>query len=200
MENKVIVKGYSAPEVNKSEILRYLGAAEGDITPLVDSCLCEAEDKLIYRLCYAEFPVCIEGENIDLGFTTVSSHSLAVCLAECDTIALMCATVGVGIDRLIKRYSSVTPSRSVVLQAIGSERVEALCDLFCDELRAEMASLGKTIRPRFSPGYGDLPLDVQRAVFGALSPEKYIGVSLGADLFMTPTKSVTAIIGIKNVK
>lgn len=201
MVTRIFVKSYENPKLNKKEILRYLDSAPGtEIDDLIDSCVAEAEDKLIYKLCYARFPISVSGEDLDLGFTRVSSHSLALCLKECDEIVLLCGTVGVGIDRLIKKYSAILPSRSVALQALGSERVEALCDEFCAELALEEGAKGREIRPRFSPGYGDLPIEMQKDIFATLAPEKYVGVSLGADLFMTPTKSVTAIIGIKNVK
>ena len=49
---------------------------------------------------------------------------------------------------------------------------------------------------RFSPGYGDLPLDVQRPLFAALDVPRKIGVSLTDSLLMAPSKSVSAIIGI----
>ena len=71
---------------------------------------------------------------------------------------------------------------------------------FCEELSATEAERGRTIRPRFSPGYGDLSINLQRDIFSALEPTKMIGVSLDPDMFMTPSKSVTAIVGIKNVK
>ena len=50
--------------------------------------------------------------------------------------------------------------------------------------------------PGFSPGYGDLPLDLQREIFAALDCPKRIGVSLNESLLMSPSKSVSAIIGL----
>ena len=50
-------------------------------------------------------------------------------------------------------------------------------------------------KPRFSPGYGDLSLEVQKEIFSLLDCPRKIGVSLGDSLLMTPSKSVTAIIG-----
>ena len=86
-------------------------------------------------------------------------------------------------------------SKELFFQAIGAERIEALCDAFEAELRADLASEGKYLGARFSPGYGDLPLTLQRDVFAALKPEKTLGLTLGENLLMTPTKTVTAIAG-----
>ena len=197
----VITKGYTAPDVDKNEVLRYARAKGDEATlALLESCIAEAEDKLSYNVCYARFGIEINGDKIDLGFTRTCSHSLARCLDGCHEILLLAATVGFGIDRLIGKYSLLSPSRAVILQALGSERVEALCDAFCNDLAMEEEKNGNTLRPRFSPGYGDLPLEVQREIFAALGCTRAIGVSLGDNLFMNPTKSVTAIIGIKGKK
>ena len=110
---------------------------------------------------------------------------------------MFAATVGVGIDRLITRYSIVSPARSLMLQAIGTERAEALCDLFCREIAEEKAREGSVTCPRFSPGYGDLPLELQKDIFAVLDCPRYIGVSLGESLLMSPSKSVTAIVGVR---
>ena len=82
-----------------------------------------------------------------------------------------------------------------MMQAIGAERIEALCDAFCDDMEKEM---GVSLRPRFSPGYGDLPLSVQKDIISLLEAPKRIGLSLNDSLLMSPTKSVTAFAGISN--
>ena len=43
--------------------------------------------------------------------------------------------VGADIDRLIAKHSRLSPSRALMLQAIGAERIEALCDAFCNDRR-----------------------------------------------------------------
>lgn len=196
METIVYIKTYNTPEIDKKEVLRYASVKENttEINTLLDECILETTDKLSYNACYCECPIEITGEEIDLGFTKVRSHSLSLCLDGCDRIILFCATVGLEIDRLIARYSSISPSKATVLQALGSERVEALCDVFCRDMAETM---GRELRPRFSAGYGDVPLEIQRDIFATLDPARRIGVTLGDNLFMTPSKSVTAIIGIK---
>ena len=190
---------YNAPQIDKNEALRYAGVAKGDVDSeaLLDSCIAQAEDKLSYKGCYARFEVHVSGDEVDIGFARVNSHSLAICLDGCFEIVVFCATVGVGIDRLIARYSAISPSRAIMFQALGSERVEALCNKFCAEISAEEKIKGGVTRPRFSPGYGDLSLDVQRSIFSVLEVGKRIGATLNDNLFMSPSKSVTAIIGIK---
>ena len=195
MKSKVYIKMYDAPKIDKKEVLRYAGVRDEDdgALSLLDSCIKDSESAFGYRICYSRYPVSVDGDSIDLGFSRVSSHSLALCLCNCDEVVVFCATVGVEIDRLIRRYSLTSPAIATMLQAFGSERVEALCDAFCADIEKE---IGRKLRPRFSPGYGDLPLDLQREIFSCLEPSK-IGVTLTENLFMSPSKSVTAIIGIK---
>ena len=120
------------------------------------------------------------------------SAALSKNLQNAESVILFAATVGVGIDRLISRYTRLSPAKAAILQAFGAERVEALCDAFLKEYEEEA---GVKLLPRFSPGYSDLPLEVQRDIFALLDVPKYIGVSLNDSLLMSPSKSVTAFVG-----
>ena len=199
MEVKVYTQTFSAPSVDRNEILRYAMCKERapEVEMLLDECLCEIEGRLKYSVCLTRLPVSALGDEVDLSFARVRSHLLSKYLCDCDEIFLFCATVGLEMDRLIAKYAKVSPSRSTMHQAIGSERVEALCDLVCDMIFDEMNGEGRTVKPRISPGYGDLPLSLQRDIFSLLTPEKRIGVMLSDSLMMIPSKSVTAIVGIK---
>ncbi len=200
--NAINIKEYSAPEINRREILRYMQAKGGDgaIDALIDRGLALVADKLCYRVCFTEFSVSKRDGVLDLGFTVTDSRDLEKCLDGCDKIILFAATVGVELDRLILRYGRLEPSMALCLQAIGSERAEALCDAFCADMAKEYSKKGNTLRPRFSAGYGDLPLSLQNEITKTLNTPKSIGVSLNESLLMSPSKSVTAIVGIKGEK
>ena len=196
MINKNIsLREYTAPIIDRREVLRYAGVRESDesIEYLLDRCIAEASDKITYKLCYREFDISITEDEMNLGFAKTRSELLKKRLLGCNKIVLFCATVGQDIDRIIAKHSITSPSTAVIMQALGSERVEALCDAFCDEMKNKYGD----ITSRFSPGYGDLPLSLQKDIFLALEPTKLLGVTLNSDLFMTPPKTVTAIIGIK---
>jgi len=186
------------PPVNEREALRYAGAKEAtpEMTALLHECINLCEKQLSPRVCYARYPVIQIDNQLDLGFARTDSAALRRNLAGCQEIVLFAATIGLEIDRLIARYARLSPARSVMLQAIGTERIESLCDAFENHLMEQ----GYELRPRFSPGYGDLPLGLQRDIFCALDCPRQIGVSLNASLLMTPSKSVTAIIGLSDEK
>ena len=136
------------------------------------------------------------GASLDLGFTVTHSRDLQKNLKGCCRIILFGATVGLELDRLIARYGRLSPSKALCFQAIGAERIESLCNVFNDEIDEIFREQGMYTRPRFSPGYGDLPINMQKDIFAALDCPRKIGLSLNESLLMSPSKSVTAIIGI----
>ena len=192
------VQQWSAPlpDVDLREMLRYAAcrAPDEQTLALAETCAAEGEKVLRPGLCWLEVPLTVREDEVDLGFARFTSRKLADTLRGCDRAVVFAATVGLELDRLIARYGRISPSKGLMMQALGAERIEALCDAFCAWLAQEYAPL--TLRQRFSPGYGDLPLTAQRAMFDALQCHRRIGLYLNESLLMSPTKSVTAIVGI----
>ena len=87
--------------------------------------------------------------------------------------------------------------RAAVWQAGCAAYLEEYIDGMEDGLRREAPGL--YLRPRFSPGYGDLDISHQRAMFDLLELEKRLGLSLTQTHMMLPEKSVTAIAGLSDV-
>lgn len=194
------VSSPTLPPVNEREVLRYMGVtgrANGEVLALLRSCIEESARVFTPRVCFREVLLRREGDLLDLGMARVRSASLSKALCGCERVVLLAATVGLGIDRLIAAYSRISPARAVCMQAVGAERIEALCDAFCQSLSAEYAKRGIALRPRFSPGYGDLPLELQTDLFKALDCQHFIGLTLNDSMLMSPSKSVTAIVGLK---
>lgn len=191
----VMMKTFEAPPVCEREILRYGGCdkAEHSITELMKSCVAEVQECFTYKVCWCETDVSVVGDICDFGLFSVNSRHLAKTFFGCERAVTVAATVGAELDRLITKYSVVSPSRALMLQAFGTERIEALCDAFC---RWYAENNNVKLTRRFSAGYGDLPLETQKDVFRMLECEKKIGVYLNKSLLMTPSKSVTAFAGI----
>ena len=189
MSAPVLLKIYEAPSIDRKEILRYAGCKEADASTdaLLEECLAEAQECLTYRVCYQVAPLKIDGDRCDFGGFSVCSKKLAQNLRGCKEAVLFAATVGVGIDRLIGKDLRISPAKAMMLDAIGTERIEALCDAFCKDLGI--------CRPRFSPGYGDLRLEVQKDLLTLLDCSRKINLCLTDRFLMTPSKSVTAFAG-----
>lgn len=194
MENACL-KIFDAPTLDGKEILRYAGAGKRtpEVEALLAECLEEIQNGLCYKVVYREYSL---KNGMPLGFAECPSTLLSRTLAGCEGMILFAATVGQRVDFLVRRYAVLSPAKAHMLDAIGTERVESLCDAFCAFAAKRAEAVGRQLRPRVSPGYGDLPLTLQKDIFAALDCPKTLGVSLGEGLLMTPRKSVTAIIGI----
>ena len=194
------VSSPALPLVNEREALRYMGVtgdADSELLALLHSCIEESARAFTPRVCFREVLLRREGDLLDLGFARVRSTSLSKALCGCERVVLFAATVGLGIDRLIAAYSRISPARALCLQAVGAERIEALCDTVCKDLQEEYAQKEMSLRPRFSPGYGDLPLELQTDLFKVLDCQHFIGLTLNDSMLMSPSKSVTAIVGLR---
>ncbi len=188
-------------EADRKEILRYLGyagrPADEQVLALVESCVgelsCAAEPRSVSR----EFPLVLlpDGE-IDGGCFKTRSRNLSKNLKDCVFVVVFAATLGLGADHLIRKYTRLQMSRAVVLQAAAAAMIEDYCDTVCAKLRQEYEARGLYLRPRFSPGYGDFPLSCQPDLLAGLDAGKRIGIKLTDSLLMMPSKSVTAVMGV----
>ncbi len=191
---------YEKIDFSVTEALRYLGMrgaeADGETLRVLEEARAEAEQALTPAVRYTEAEIVRGGEELRLSCIRTNSEDLKRNLFGCERAVLFCATVGLGIDRLLVKYGRTHSLKCALLQAIGAAYAESLCDRFCGDLQKKYK--GYYLRPRFSCGYGDFPLSAQREFFQALSPEK-IGVTLNDSLLMSPSKSVTAVVGMGSI-
>ena len=125
-----------------------------------------------------------------------ASRKLARHLEGCRAAYLVCGTLGTGFDALLRRISVKSAADMLVLQAVGTAAIEEWMDGIEESIKSELAP-GETLVRRYSPGYGDFPLEAQRELLGILDTPRAIGVSLTDTLLMAPSKSVSAVIGVK---
>ena len=186
------------------EAIRYLGvkkgAADAGICALVERSFQElekeAEPRSVCRI--FELRECGE-ETVQIGTLKIQSRSLSRNLKNCGQAILFGATLGIGVDRLISRTGITDMARSVALQACAAAYLEEYCDRRQEEIGRELEKEGGYLRPRFSPGYGDFPLECQREILERLEAGKRIGLTLTDSLIMMPSKSVTAVIGVSRI-
>lgn len=192
---------------DRKEIIRYLGyrgvTPDREMLKEIDLSVGELNAVVTPRFVYEKFDLTLEEtekgkERLCFAGIEVCSRDLSVNLQGCTGVYLMAVTLGPGPDLLVRRASIGRMSRAVVLQAAAAAMTETWCDIVNERIRKEAERDGLYTRPRYSPGYGDLPLSLQKEFSRILNMPKEIGVSLTDTLLMTPSKSVTALIGVSD--
>ena len=186
---------------DEKEILRYAMlpsfAPKPEELPLQE-CLKAAKGAAQCRAVWRRYLLVRDGDTLDLGFAKTDSRDLKKHLEGCGEILLFACTAGAETDRRIARAKLLSPARGLLMHAIGAQQVEGGCDRLCRQLAEQFPD--KQLTDRYSPGYGDLPLEMQKDVMTALDCGRTVGITLTDSLLMTPSKSVTAIIGMKERK
>ncbi len=191
------------------EVARYLGyrratQPEADVSALMEKAASEIQAVMKAQSVFEVFDLTVGSTRPSDYSTTVSlrfadvtlqSRDLGRNLAGCSKVALLAATIGPQVDSLIRRHSSLNPVYASILQATGAMYIEELVDLINAEIKKIAEADGLKTRPRYSPGYGDVPLQVQKDFFRLL-PCTRIGLTLMDTLIMAPEKSVTAFVGL----
>lgn len=191
-------------EVDIKEVYRYMGVVggkgrvepDGDMEEMILSCIEKMKSQAEPRMVSRRFPVDLREDGPVIGDMETGSLDLKKNLAGCSEAFLMAVTIGPGPDRLIKRAGVASMAQSLIYQAVGAAMVEAVADEENDRLKAVAAGENKSLRPRFSPGYGDFALSNQLKFMEMLDMRKTVGISLTESLIMIPSKSVTAVVGI----
>ncbi len=136
--------------------------------------------------------VIIDGGRLELEGISIARH-----LEGATRGTLLAVTIGEGIPARVRALSEADEiTRASVLDAFGSEAVEALANAVTAQVASEAKRVDCSLTPRFSPGYGDLSLDHQKGLLEYVEADK-IGISLSETMVMVPEKSITAVIGWK---
>jgi len=186
------------------EAIRYLGYGRHEIDEptlaLIQESFQEleqiAEKKFVYRMFELKNDL---DENLMIGSLNVKSHSLSLNLKQCKKAIIFAATLGAEVDRQLRKYEVVNLTKAVVLQACAAAYLEEYCDCMQGDL---LKNLGDewAFKPRFSPGYGDFSISHQDDILKMIEASKRIGLSLTEGKMLTPSKSITAVIGVYSTK
>ena len=185
-------------QVDISEALRYLGVRAPDdaLLQTAQAVAAELEAAAPPQFTYRVFPVqhTPEGELLEGANLTLSGRMVKKMLSECTHAVLLLCTLGAPFEALLRRKQARDMAQAAILDACGSAFVEVGCDEAERAIAARFPE--KFLTDRFSPGYGDLPLELQPALCAALDARRRLGVTVTESLLMIPTKTVSAIIGL----
>lgn len=177
-------------KINRDEAVRYLGDSgvkmNQAMESLMDQCeeiiLSSAKPKYLYKK--------IDLQNSGL----VVGDSIKAHLKGCHEGVIICATLGVDIDKQLRLAQVTDMAKAVVMDSMASVAIEQVCTKLDDIIADEYKEYNLTWR--FSPGYGDYPIELQESFLRLLDSQRKIGLCTNENSILTPTKSVTAIVGL----
>lgn len=134
-----------------------------------------------------------KSDTVILDGVLIKSNSLYKNLKGCNKGIVLCVTLGHLVDKTLLKYSFKSTYEHFLVDAIYSALCESLCELVDKKLTENYIT-----KNRFSVGYGDCDIEYQKSILQIVNAEKYLSVKLSNSLLMSPTKTITAIIGIEN--
>ncbi len=182
------------------EALRYLGAAGApealrrQVAGEAEALSAQIRPRYVYRVYGLELRS--GGVGLAGAGVVLRGDTAARMLETCGQAALLACTLGARFDLTLNAAQVRDMARAVILDAVGS----ALVERGCDEAEAELSARfpGRYLTDRFSPGYGDLPLDLQGDICAVLDASRRLGLTVTESLLLNPVKSVTAVIGVSD--
>ena len=192
------IKFLREPHVRRAEMLRYARCGDGvGVEKEAEQAQRLVDDLIRPAAAAVVFDIKRDGEKLFVADTELEGKSIKKLLAPCNKCVVMAITVGFELDMKIAALGSASPALSRLADAAASSAVEDACDACCESIESE---LGVKLTPRFSPGYGDLPMNIQPALLTLTNARRDLGLTVGSGCMLSPIKSVTAIAGIKEVK
>lgn len=195
-------------KINSNEVLRYLGYKGQTLDERIITNIEKSKDlvrsAINLRYMVKRYKIEEVKEGISLKETNfiLKGQDIKKHLKLCKECILIAVTLSNDFERLLRLYERKSLSESIIMDSCGTTAIEEGCDLLEESIRKDMEKENKYITARYSPGYGDLPIEIQNDFINLLNCQKEIGLTCSENNILIPRKSVTAIIGIseENIK
>ncbi len=184
-------------KLDEQEVLRYMGTQEAsfDNQSLINEAYQRIVEVMRPRNTYRVYSCRVDANQVIVeNNIRWTSEQLAKHLQTSAKIIVFAATLGLEVDLLMRRLALKSVALGAAAQAVAASLIEGYCNELQERWKTQYAEYKLTWR--YSPGYGDWGLEEQKSIFALLECSKTIGVTLTAGSMMSPTKSVTAVIGL----
>lgn len=187
--------------ISKAEAARYMGVKgepDSAVAELLDRAEKQVRETLRPKYVYLETDMTVTDGGVLLSAMSepMTGEDIKRHMKGCNKAVLLAATLSQEADKLIRQAAVTDMAYSLALDCICSAAIEQVCDRAEEEIFAREAATYRTWR--FSPGYGDLPITLQRGFLLALNAQRRIGLTVTDSSLLIPSKSVTAVIGISD--
>ncbi len=188
--------------IDPDEVLRFQGYQRGidvpgpDVRALFDEALALGRTLMDPRAAVRWWPVTRRGpDGFEVGPEVLTIPGLERHWGAVEHVAAAVCTIG---DAAERRVADLWESRelplALMLDSVASGAVESLAEYVNDALCQEGIAGGLKVTNRISPGYAAWDVAEQPRLF-RLCPGAPVGVTLNDACFMTPTKSISLLIG-----
>jgi len=144
-----------------------------------------------------------EKNSVTLGANILKfqSNDIIELLSGQDKVALLTVTIGSSLENKVKElFDQGELSKATTLDAIASIAAEEVANELNKIIADDAITKGLPyLTMRFSPGYGDVKLDIQPQILKLLNGDK-LGITTTTSNILLPEKSITAIIGLGKVE
>lgn len=124
----------------------------------------------------------------------IESCAVAKLLFNSTKAVVFMTTIGPDLEKEIaKLFQKDEPTKAVILDAVGSEAVEAMTDNFQSKLMSQNKGYLATVR--FSPGYGDWNIRANKKILTLLKAGK-MGIKISSKYMLSPQKTITGVWGL----
>ncbi|MFO7820290.1 MAG: hypothetical protein R6V17_08665 [Halanaerobacter sp.] len=193
------------PKIPKSEVKRQLGYSEETVSnpkieELITAAIVEAEEIIKPRGNYLRLEeITIEDDRLNLGTQDLifQSQDIAKLLANQEQVVILAVTLGPKLEEQVDDlFTADEFTKATILDAVGSIAVEEAANELQKKIATEAKELGlPSLTMRYSPGYGDLGLEIQEDLLSLLQGQK-LGIETNESFLLIPQKSITALIGL----
>lgn len=179
----------------REETLRYLRYTDQVLSEqqnaMIDAAIAEVVEYAAPRTVHRIFDL-KENDGLLMIDAALDLHysDLQKLLAGCGRCLLIAGTLGIQIDQRMRYYSKIDMVKYVIMDAAAGALVEETCDKMQESLPFSHLTF------RFSPGYGDVPITLQKQLLQLLDTGRRIGLTLTPSMLMMPQKSISGIVGI----
>ena len=188
--------------MDQQEVLRYLGyrqqKIDAELEQTIQRCMARCVEIATPRYRYQTYDSSVGSDGVYLKAAglLLEGEDLSQHLQGASQVVVMAATLGAAFDQQIIRAQSRSMTEALILDACGTDYIEKVCDAVCLEIERCARPKGLNVTSRFSPGYGDFPLEQQPALTALLDCPRQIGLTCSPSLILLPRKSVTAVVGL----
>ena len=191
------------PAIPMREVLHYLGwrgnPVEPELLEQIRGIMKEVQSEIVPKAIVRAFSLDEQCGLKDTVFLPAGDDMRRL-LADCNEAVLMAATLGAQSERILLRRQARSGKDALLMDAVLSAAIEAVCDDQEQIIRRKYLQENLYLTDRFSPGYGDMPLEQTKEICAVLQAEKTIGLHVSQSGIMIPRKSVTAIMGVSAKK